>query len=56
MVEIQPGAVVAKHTHPGEEAGVLLNGTLLLEVSRQTGGDASTPGRGFSSGPAPRTA
>jgi quercetin dioxygenase-like cupin family protein len=46
MVEIQPGAVVAKHTHPGEEAGVLLSGTLLFE---QAGKPAVTlnAGQGF---------
>ena len=30
MVELQPGVVVARHTHPGEEVTVVLNGTLLL--------------------------
>jgi quercetin dioxygenase-like cupin family protein len=33
MSEIQPGVVVAKHTHPGEEVTVLLEGELLLEVA-----------------------
>jgi quercetin dioxygenase-like cupin family protein len=33
MVELQPGTVVAKHTHPGEEVTVLLEGELLLEVA-----------------------
>jgi quercetin dioxygenase-like cupin family protein len=33
MVELQPGTVVAKHTHPGEEVSVLLDGELLLEVA-----------------------
>lgn len=33
MVELQPGVVVDKHTHPGEEVSVLLEGTLLLEVA-----------------------
>jgi len=33
MVELQPGTVVAKHTHPGEEVSVLLEGELLLEVA-----------------------
>jgi quercetin dioxygenase-like cupin family protein len=32
MVELQPGTVSAKHTHPGEEVAVLLEGELLLEV------------------------
>ena len=33
MVELQPGVVVARHTHPGEEVSVLLEGELLLEVA-----------------------
>jgi quercetin dioxygenase-like cupin family protein len=33
MVELQSGVVVAKHTHPGEEVTVVLDGTLLLEVA-----------------------
>jgi quercetin dioxygenase-like cupin family protein len=33
MVELQPGTVVAHHTHPGEEVGVLLEGELLLDVA-----------------------
>jgi quercetin dioxygenase-like cupin family protein len=31
MSEIQPGVVIAKHTHPGEEVTVVLDGELLLE-------------------------
>jgi len=31
--EFEPGASVGKHTHPGEEFGYLLEGTLELEVS-----------------------
>jgi quercetin dioxygenase-like cupin family protein len=33
MVEFQPGVVVAKHTHPGEEVGAVLEGMLQLEVA-----------------------
>jgi quercetin dioxygenase-like cupin family protein len=33
MVTLQPGAVVTKHTHPGEEITVVLEGALLLEVA-----------------------
>jgi quercetin dioxygenase-like cupin family protein len=33
MVELQPGVVVAKHTHPGEEVTVLLEGTLSVDVA-----------------------
>jgi quercetin dioxygenase-like cupin family protein len=33
MVEFQPGAVVARHTHPGEEVSVMLEGELLLEIA-----------------------
>jgi len=36
MVELQPGAVVARHTHPGEEVSVLLEGELLLEIAGQS--------------------
>ena len=31
-VDFQPGAEISKHTHPGEEAGYVLEGTLTLEV------------------------
>jgi quercetin dioxygenase-like cupin family protein len=31
--EFEPGAAVGKHTHPGEEFGYLLEGTLELEVA-----------------------
>jgi quercetin dioxygenase-like cupin family protein len=34
IAEFQPGATVGPHTHPGEEAGYLLEGTLVFE---QTG-------------------
>lgn len=30
--DFQPGAVVPKHTHPGEEVGYILEGQLVLEV------------------------
>ena len=33
MVELQPGVVVAKHTHPGEEVSVVLEGELVLQVA-----------------------
>ena len=55
MVELQPGVVVAKHTHPGEEVTVVLAGTLLLEVA---GKPAATyhADQALSSRPAPCTA
>ena len=31
LVEFQPGATVGQHTHPGEEIGYVLEGTLVLE-------------------------
>jgi len=34
-VEFEPGAVVGRHTHPGEEISVVLEGQLLLEVDGQ---------------------
>ena len=30
--EFDPGAAAGKHTHPGEEMGYILDGTLMLEV------------------------
>jgi len=33
--EFEPGGVVGKHTHPGEELGIVLEGQLLLEVAGQ---------------------
>ena len=34
-VEFEPGAGVGRHTHPGEEISVVLEGSLLLEVDGQ---------------------
>src|SRR5262245_11196838 len=31
VAEFQPGATVGMHTHPGEEVGYVLEGTVLLE-------------------------
>jgi quercetin dioxygenase-like cupin family protein len=31
--EFDPGAAAGKHTHPGEEVGYILDGTLVLEVA-----------------------
>jgi len=31
-VEIDPGAVIGKHTHPGEEVTYVLDGVLQLEI------------------------
>jgi len=33
--EFLPGVAAGKHTHPGEELGYVLEGTLLLEVEGQ---------------------
>ena len=33
--EFDPGGVAARHTHPGEELSVVLEGQLLLEVDGQ---------------------
>jgi len=33
--EFDPGGAVGKHTHPGEELSIVLEGTLLLEVEGQ---------------------
>ena len=32
IAEFAPGATVGRHTHPGEEAGYLLEGTLVFEI------------------------
>jgi quercetin dioxygenase-like cupin family protein len=46
VAEFQPGATVGRHTHPGEEVGYILAGTIVLE---QEGKPAVTlgPGRTF---------
>ena len=31
VAEFQPGATVGRHTHPGEEIGYILEGSVLLE-------------------------
>jgi quercetin dioxygenase-like cupin family protein len=38
-VEVQPGATVARHTHPGEEVGYVIEGTIVVE---QDGKPAAT--------------
>ena len=43
IAEFQPGATVGNHTHPGEEAGYVLEGTILLE---QAGKPSVTLGAG----------
>ena len=35
VVEFQPGATVGRHTHPGEEAGYVMDGTIVLEQDGQ---------------------
>ena len=35
VAEFVPGGVAGKHTHPGEELGYVLEGTLQLEVAGQ---------------------
>ncbi len=46
VAEFQPGASVGRHTHPGEEVGYVLEGTISLE---QDGKPARTlsAGQGF---------
>jgi quercetin dioxygenase-like cupin family protein len=43
IAEFQPGATVGRHTHPGEEIGYILEGTIVLE---QDGKPAVTLGAG----------
>ena len=33
IAEFQPGATVGRHTHPGEEIGYVMEGTLLFEMA-----------------------
>jgi quercetin dioxygenase-like cupin family protein len=33
IAEFQPGSTAGPHTHPGEEAGYLLEGTLVFELT-----------------------
>ncbi len=35
LAEFVPGGAAGRHTHPGEEVGYLLEGTLVLEVDGQ---------------------
>jgi quercetin dioxygenase-like cupin family protein len=32
LAEFQPGGTVGRHTHPGEEIGYILEGTLVFEL------------------------
>jgi len=43
IAEFQPGGTVGRHTHPGEEIGYILEGTIVLE---QDGKAAVTLGPG----------
>jgi len=43
IAEFQPGGTVGRHTHPGEEIGYILEGTIVLE---QDGKEAVTLGPG----------
>jgi quercetin dioxygenase-like cupin family protein len=45
-VEIEPGAVVARHTHPGVESSYLLEGLVELSVDGE-GARMLAPGDGF---------
>ncbi|HXM81398.1 MAG TPA: cupin domain-containing protein [Burkholderiales bacterium] len=35
LAEFAPGGAAGKHTHPGEELGYVVEGTLLLEIAGQ---------------------
>jgi len=32
IAELQPGAAAGRHTHPGEEVGYVIEGTVLIEL------------------------
>ena len=45
LAELQPGAAAGRHTHPGEEVGYVIEGTVLVEIEGKapmtlTGGKA----------------
>jgi len=45
VAELQPGAAAGRHTHPGEEVGYVIEGTVLVEIEGKppmtlTGGKA----------------
>jgi len=45
VAELQPGAAAGRHTHPGEEIGYVIEGTVLVEIDGKppmtlTGGKA----------------
>ena len=42
LVEFQPGATVGRHTHPGEEIGYVLEGTLVFEIEGKLDATLST--------------
>jgi len=46
IAEFQPGAIAGRHTHPGEEVGYVLEGTIVVEID---GKPAQThgPGKAF---------
>jgi quercetin dioxygenase-like cupin family protein len=51
MIEIPPGAVSARHSHPGEDFGYLIEGTVVLQIDGKPpvtlrAGDAFLTGRG----------
>jgi quercetin dioxygenase-like cupin family protein len=35
LAELAPGGVAARHTHPGEELGYVIEGTAILEITGQ---------------------
>ncbi|HTS31582.1 MAG TPA: cupin domain-containing protein [Bryobacteraceae bacterium] len=51
IIEIPPGAVSARHSHPGEDFGYLIEGTIVLQVDGKPpatlkAGDVFLTGRG----------
>src|SRR4051812_50127755 len=47
VAEFVPGGAAGKHTHPGEELGYVMEGTLQLEVAGETPRPPTTRGEVF---------
>jgi quercetin dioxygenase-like cupin family protein len=42
LAELQPRGVAGRHTHPGEEIGYVLDGSLLIEIDGKPGATYTT--------------
>ena len=46
IVELEPGTTAPRHTHPGEEIGYVLEGTVVVEIDGKPAATL-TPGQHF---------